>query len=144
MSSASISKRDGSIPASSSAIAAEYGSSPVEHGALRIRNARAGSAKRRCAPSRASAANASRSRKNQVSGTTNNSISARRSSADAFRHCQYASTASSVIAGCGRPACAASPPAPGCVAAIRSASARATKSLPSDAGSIPVSRESHA
>src|ERR1700686_1580443 len=70
-STASMRNRSAGTPASSSAIAIEYGSSPVEDGRLNRRNTPSAGARNQLSwPMLASVANASRSRKNQVSGTT--------------------------------------------------------------------------
>ncbi|CUI49468.1 Uncharacterised protein [Achromobacter xylosoxidans] len=77
MSTASTWKRSAGTPASSNAMAMEYGSSPLEQGTLSTRNWRASApgAKRRSRASAAIASWDSGYRKNHVSGTITASIS---------------------------------------------------------------------
>ena len=97
---ASTWNRADGTPASSSAMAIEYGSSPVDDGTL---SSLSGSVAAGSAPWRTtadSASNAPGSRKNQVSGTTIDSTSACSSSVDVSTRAQYARASVRPLAAC--------------------------------------------
>src|SRR5262245_4715378 len=76
ISTASISSRSGETPASSSAMANEYGSSPEEHGKLSKRTRLPGCEGSHSNANRTRALKGSTSLKNQVSATTTDSVNA--------------------------------------------------------------------